>query len=340
MFYTFSGAEEIGNGNSASSSHGFTDASRSRPFLWQNDTYRRFLPHLRCAAVLTQLITRAVINVSTSNNQRLIRQLRCRDLDPRTKAEFCGLVVQSLVESGTLKVSKRMTGRRGSPNWAGGHFDMDSHLIALQPGYFKRLYRLSKETFLKLVTLIYPRLVRKKSRGPGKASSMDPRVMLAITLRFLAGATCLNLAWPYCIALPTVYSVIDETLEVLDDSLQNIKFPYTEDECRAASEGFQRLRNSPFYGVIGVIDGIAIAIRAAVPFRVPEPPIISQQEGLLRDQCSGCCGSRLFCAVLIGKTRRLNARQYCFPFHRAAQLAVARCRRDCRPSSVCCADCR
>jgi hypothetical protein len=148
MFYTFSGAEEIGNGNSASSSHGFTDASRSRHFLWQNDTYRRFLPRLRCAAVLTQLITRAVINMSTSNNQRLIRQLRCGDLDPRTKVEFCGLAVAALVESGTLKVSKRMTGRRGSPNWTRGHFDMDSHLIALQPGYFKRLYRLSKETFL------------------------------------------------------------------------------------------------------------------------------------------------------------------------------------------------
>jgi hypothetical protein len=99
MFYTFSGAEEIGNGNSASSSHGFTDASRSRPFLWQNDTYRRFLPRLRCAAVLTQLIMRAVMNMSTSNNRRLILQLRCRDLDPRTKGEFCGLVVQALVES-------------------------------------------------------------------------------------------------------------------------------------------------------------------------------------------------------------------------------------------------
>jgi hypothetical protein len=57
---------------------------------------------------------------------------------------------------------------------------MDSHLIALQPGYFKRLYRLSKETFLELVTSINPRLLRKKSHGSGKAGSMDPRVMLAI----------------------------------------------------------------------------------------------------------------------------------------------------------------
>jgi hypothetical protein len=202
---------------------------------------------------------------TSNNNRRLIRQLRCRDLDPRSKAEFCGLVVKALVESGKLTVSPRMTGRLGSPNWTRGHFDMDSHLIALQPGYFKHLYRLSKETFLELVTLITPRLERKKSRGMGKASSMDPRVMTAITLRFLAGAKCLDLAWPYCIALPTEYCAIDETLAVIDHAMQNIKFPSAEDECQAASEGLQRLRDSPFYGVIGAMDGIAIAIRAPSP---------------------------------------------------------------------------
>jgi hypothetical protein len=104
-----------------------------------------------------------------------------------------------------------------------------------------------------------------------KAGSMDPRVMIAIILRFLAGAKCLDLAWPYCIALPTVYSAIDETLAVIDDAMQNIKFPTTEDKCRAASEGLQQLRNSPFYGVIGAIDGIAIAIRAPSLSECPNP---------------------------------------------------------------------
>jgi hypothetical protein len=156
---------------------------------------------------------------------------------------------------------------------------MYGHLISLQHGYFKRLYRLSKETFLMLETLIAPRLARKKSRGPEKAGSMDPPVTIAITLRFLAGATCLDLAWPYCIAVPTVYYEIDETLEVLDVTLQNIKFPSTEYECQAASEGFQRLRNSPFYGVIGAIDGIAVAIRAPSPSECPNPRSIFNRKG-------------------------------------------------------------
>jgi hypothetical protein len=237
----------------------------------QNCTCYRIFSHLRRAAILTQLITRAVNNMSTSNNRRLIRQLRCRDLDPRSKLEFCGLVVKALVESGKLTVSPQMTGRLGSSNWARGHFDMDSHLIALQPAYFKRLYRLSKQTFLELATLITPRLERKKSRGLGKAGSMDRRVMIAITLRFLEGAKCLDLAWPYCIAIPTAYCATDETLALLDDAMQNIKFPSTEDECRAASEGLQRLRNSPFYGVIGAMDGTAIAIRAPSLSECPNP---------------------------------------------------------------------
>jgi hypothetical protein len=48
MFYTFSGAEEIGNGNSASSSRGFTDASRSRHFCGRTIHTVAFSP--ACAA--------------------------------------------------------------------------------------------------------------------------------------------------------------------------------------------------------------------------------------------------------------------------------------------------
>jgi nuclease HARBI1 len=73
--------------------------------------------------------------------------------------------------------------------------------------------------------------------------------------------------------------VIDETLEVLDNTLQNIKFPSTEDECQAASEGFQRLRNSPFYDVIGAIDGIAVAIRAPSSSECPSTRSFFNRKG-------------------------------------------------------------
>jgi hypothetical protein len=61
-------------------------------------TYHRFLSHLRCSAILTRLIARAVMNMSPSNIRHLIHRFQCWDLDPRTKAKFCGLVVEAFVE--------------------------------------------------------------------------------------------------------------------------------------------------------------------------------------------------------------------------------------------------
>lgn len=63
--------------------------------------------------------------------------------------------------------------------------------------------------------------------------------------------------------------VIDECLEALLIELDNIKFPQTLQECTLAAQSFRDLRDSPFFspqgipdiGVIGALDGIAIAIR-------------------------------------------------------------------------------
>jgi hypothetical protein len=81
--------------------------------------------------ILTQLISRAVINMSTPNNNSSSVGF---DVGIWTPEQFFGIVVEALVT-----VSQRTKGQRGSPNWARGHLDMDIHLIALKPGYFKRL---------------------------------------------------------------------------------------------------------------------------------------------------------------------------------------------------------
>jgi hypothetical protein len=81
-------------------------------------------------------------------------------------AEFCGLVMKAVERQ--LTVSPWMTGSRRPPNLARGHVNIDSHLSALRPKYFKRLYRQSKETFLELATLITPRLGAKEVAWAGK----------------------------------------------------------------------------------------------------------------------------------------------------------------------------
>jgi DDE superfamily endonuclease len=136
------------------------------------------------------------------------------------------------------------------------------HLRLFGESDFKRLYRVSKSDFKTLVSLLEPDL-RRSQRFNTIASSTDPSVMVAVALRFLAGAKALDLGWPYGLALSTVYAVIDETLDAINTSsrLDNIRFPVSSQDCREEATAFQTLRASPMYGFIAALDGIAIAIR-------------------------------------------------------------------------------
>jgi DDE superfamily endonuclease len=80
--------------------------------------------------------------------------------------------------------------------------------------------------------------------------------MLAVTLRYLAGAKVLDLGWPYGLADSTAYALIDETLGTLNLRLDNITFSASADDCEREATAFQSLRSSPMYGFIAALDGI------------------------------------------------------------------------------------
>jgi hypothetical protein len=139
--------------------------------------------------------------------------------------------------------------------------DFTFHMNTLTDSVFKRLYRLGKHDLMSLVRMVEPELSRTQTRPYGIASSVNPKVMLAVTLRYLAGAKIHDLSWPYGLADSTVYAIIDETLNSLNVLLSNIKFADSAEDCEREDAAFQALRNSPMYGFIAVLDGIAIEIR-------------------------------------------------------------------------------
>jgi hypothetical protein len=93
-----------------------------------------------------------------------------------------------------------------------GPIDFSQHMNELTDSLFRRLYRLEIQDFTFLIGLLDPDLRRTHSRPYGVASSASPSVMLAVTLRYLAGAKVLDLGWPYGLSDSTVYALIDETL--------------------------------------------------------------------------------------------------------------------------------
>lgn len=150
-------------------------------------------------------------------------------------------------------------------------FDFYEHCAKIPNDYFKRLYRVTKEQFFALVDLIAPRVQRKQRVDGDRYPAVCPEVILAITLRTLAGGSYLDICWPYNIARVTYYYCLHEGLEALYDGLQEIKFPSTEDECKKAAQTFFNERNgrNPIKGVISALDGLAVKI--AQPRDVPDP---------------------------------------------------------------------
>jgi hypothetical protein len=101
---------------------------------------------------------------------------------------------------------------------------------------FRRLYRLSKAQFLQLSDLLKPALNRAHSLPVRSNSALTTEAMLEITLRILAGACYLDVAWPYGVAEVTIYTILDETLRVIDRVLDSIHFPCSEAKCLAEAK--------------------------------------------------------------------------------------------------------
>jgi nuclease HARBI1 len=118
-----------------------------------------------------------------------------------------------------------------------------------------RMYRLSKEAFEHLVTVIGEHRQRA-GRRPGR-HAVDAKLSMA--LRWLAGGSYLDIALAHCVSVSTFFRIVDETICDIDDTT-TLEFRYEdEDYLKRVSVGFARGR-SPLYGYAGAIDGIAIKV--------------------------------------------------------------------------------
>jgi hypothetical protein len=154
----------------------------------------------------------------------------------------------------------------------------DIHVEHFNSYKFARLYRISKEDFASLVTLFDPRLRRTHSRPDGCAAAVDPRVLTAVTLRYLAGGRILDIGWPYGLVDATVYNVIDELIDAIDAALQDKTFPSTAHDAER-SRCVGGVRESPLYGIISAIDGIAVEIRCPTAADCSNPTSYYNRKG-------------------------------------------------------------
>jgi hypothetical protein len=123
-------------------------------------------------------------------------------------------------------------------------------IAAEKPHFFKRMYRLGVPEFYELLALISPHLEKtsKHSTNP-----IPPEVYLAITLRWLAGGSFLDLAFGYNLPDNAIHTYVFKVLNLIDRELKNINFPIDdEEELQRLSEEFDRFTNNHFPGTVAL----------------------------------------------------------------------------------------
>ena len=171
-------------------------------------------------------------------------------------ASVCGIGAV-LLTLGFMKVPRE----NRAPNSKRDRATVKQKILDMNAKIFKRQYRLDKETFLALLEILKPLLqYTEKGTAMGELSSgsvVDPVIMLAVTLRLLAGGSYLDIAFGYHVGESSVYAIFHKTCQAIDSQLDNIEFPFeNEQKLRDLESSFLKYCKGAFPGTVAAGDGI------------------------------------------------------------------------------------
>ena len=130
--------------------------------------------------------------------------------------------------------------------------------MRLSDNFFKKYFRMDRPSFNALLENIKPHFSYQRSSG----FLIHPAIRLAITLRFLAGGSYLDLAFAFEVPHNTIMKYIWEVCEAIDASLNNINFPLGDEQgLRDLEQGFMRISGGVFQGTVAAGDGVVFRMQ-------------------------------------------------------------------------------
>lgn len=94
-------------------------------------------------------------------------------------------------------------------------------LESLSNSVIRRIYRVSKSQFTKVITILKSKLQRTQRENCVVARSVSVPVMVFVTLQIQAGASYQEIGWLSRVASQTMYNVYHETIAAIDEMLTN-----------------------------------------------------------------------------------------------------------------------
>lgn len=144
------------------------------------------------------------------------------------------------------------------------HLTFDNVTSVYDDVGFRRAFRMNRQTFQTLLTLIREDISRNEEMGMRAGRPVvAPDTRLAVTLRMLAGASYSDIQASYHVGRSTLYEVFKTTCNALMKRLQLPGLPQTEGEMQKSEMMFRKSRPSvnPLSGCLGALDGICVKIK-------------------------------------------------------------------------------
>lgn len=168
---------------------------------------------------------------------------------------------------------------------------------------FQQYYRLPKAVFDALLERLRPRIERdamKQENVSGEA--FGPELMLAMTLRWLAGGMWQDIVWVFgrdnCPACSkscfykAAWRVIDALLAEYYDEMLCFEELNDEEALQDIQAGFDALTNNTVVGCIGAVDGMAVRIRGPKASECTNPATYFNRKHFFSVNLQAMCDSQ------------------------------------------------
>jgi len=146
------------------------------------------------------------------------------------------------------------------------NWDMHVKTLLLE-GSFREFYRMSNNSFCKLLQHLSASLTVNKQRG----NSVVPEIIMHCTLRYLAGGSFSDIRATAGLSKATFYYCIHRGIDAINSCLAlALQFPMTEDELKTTALEFQGKSSfGMLNGCIGALDGWLCRIQVPTPKDTP-----------------------------------------------------------------------
>jgi hypothetical protein len=159
---------------------------------------------------------------------------------------------------------------------------------------FTRMFRMDPLTFAYLVGALSPRIDRNFVQAERAGGYISPELRVAMTIRWLAGGSYLDLKVHMGVATSTFYDIAEDVCDAIIETFP-IKFDTSRDALKERAAEFalrQRPHMRVFRGVVGAIDGLLVKIRCPWKSEVGMPRTFFCRKGFFALSVQAVCDAR------------------------------------------------